>query len=59
MDITLKEAKEALGTDGADLTDLEILNLVDNIQALVRSWSEDYQRTIFKGKTIKDLLTTL
>lgn len=53
---TLLKARELLGEDGKDLTDEEAYNLYTEIQFLTDSWAEEFERGIFNGKTLEEIL---
>lgn len=53
---TVKEARETLGEPSKSLSDEEVYDLVNEIQFLVDTWVEEYERDIFKGKTLEELL---
>ena len=53
---TVREAREILGDPAEKLTDEQIYNLVTNAQYLVDSWLEEFERKIFGGKTLSELL---
>lgn len=55
--ITLTEAREALGNDAQGLTDAQVSRSLNFVQSLVAQWSETYQKNLFEGKTINELLT--
>lgn len=57
--ITLEEAKKALGETGKNMTDDEVLTTANNLQVLAHSWLESYERTIFKGRTVNELLNDI
>lgn len=52
----IKMAKQALGTLAWELTPEQLQNLVPEFQYLCESWLDDFERTIFKGQTLKELL---
>ncbi|MHB8442758.1 MAG: hypothetical protein ACYDAS_00095 [Patescibacteria group bacterium] len=54
--LVIREAREILGSSSEDLTDEEVYNLVTNVQYLVDSWLEEFERGIFNGKTLNELL---
>lgn len=52
----VQEAREILGESALDLTDEQVYDLVNEIQFLVDSWLEEFERKTFDGKTLKELL---
>lgn len=48
--------KQALGTLAWELTFEQLQNLMPEVQYLCESWLDDFERTVFKGKTLKELL---
>lgn len=52
----VQEAREILGDCIKDLTDSQVYDLVNEIQYLVDSWLEEYERKVFDGKTLDELL---
>ena len=52
----IDEAREILGDTAKDLTDDQIKDILVEIQYLVECWLEEYERKIFNGKTLNELL---
>ncbi len=52
----LKRAKEILGELASQYTQEQLKNVVTEIQFLAESWLDDFEREIFKGKTLRELL---
>lgn len=50
------EAKEILGDSAKELTDDQIYEMVCEMQFLADSWLEEYEREVFDGKTLIELL---
>jgi hypothetical protein len=50
------EAREILGNEAKNLTDDQVFGLLNEIQYLVDSWLEEYETTVFDGKTLDELL---
>ena len=50
------EAREILGDSAKDLTDAQVYDLVNGVQFLVDSWLEEYEKDIFDGKTLDELI---
>ncbi len=53
---TVLEAREILGESAKDLTDEQVYELVTEMQFLVDSWLEEYERKVFDGKSLNELL---
>ena len=53
---TILEAREILGDSAKDLTDEQVYDLVNEIQYLVDSWLEEFERKTFDGKSLNELL---
>lgn len=49
------EAREILGVFANDLSNSQVYDLVNEIQYLVDSWLEEYERQVFGGKTLNEL----
>lgn len=52
----IKSAKEILGELASQYTQEQLKNVVTEIQFLAESWLDDFEREIFKGKTLRELL---
>lgn len=55
----IDEARDILGDIAKDISDDDLRNIVVEIQFLVESWIDEYERKTFNGKTINELLGTL
>jgi len=53
---TITEAREILGESAKDLTDEQVYDLTNEIQYLVDSWLEEYEKEVFDGKTLDELI---
>lgn len=53
---TILEAREVLGDSAKDLTDEQVYELVTEMQYLVDSWLEEFEKKVFDGKTLNELL---
>lgn len=53
---TIQEAREILGESASALTDDQVYDLASEIQYLADTWLEEYERTIFDGKTLDETL---
>jgi len=54
--ITLEKAKEALGKTGQLMSNENIQKLMTIADYLTDNWLEEYEKTIFNGKTLDQLL---
>jgi len=52
----VQEAREILGKTANDLSDSQVFDLLNEIQYLVDSWLEEFERKTFDGKTLNELL---
>lgn len=52
----VEEARDILGESATSLTDEELYDLTNEMQYLVDTWIEEFERDVFDGKTLKDLL---
>ena len=55
----IDEARDILGDIAKDISDDDLRNIVVEIQFLVESWIDEYEKKTFNGKTINELLGTL
>ena len=53
----LEKAREILGELAAELSDEELKTIVTEVQFLADSWLDEFERGIFAGKTLNELLT--
>jgi hypothetical protein len=53
---TILEAREILGESAKDLSDDQIHELISEVQFLVDTWLEEYERKTFDGKTLEELI---
>ena len=53
---TVHEARDILGESAKGLTDSEVYDLVNEVQHLVDTWLEEYERDNFDGKSLNELL---
>jgi hypothetical protein len=53
---TIREAREILGDSVKDLADSQVYDLVTEVQFLVDSWLEDFERDVFDGKTLDEII---
>ncbi|MCL4384111.1 hypothetical protein M1116_01530 [Patescibacteria group bacterium] len=52
----VKETRNILGVTADILTDSEILDLANEVQYVVDNWLEEFEKQIFEGKTLTELL---
>lgn len=52
----IDEAREILGETVKDLTDDELKDQVVMVSYLIETWVDEFERTIFNGKTLNELL---
>lgn len=52
----IQEARAILGESAERLTDSQVYDLVTEIQFLVDSWLEEYEKNVFEGKTLDEVL---
>lgn len=53
---SIQKAKEILGKTAGQFTSEQLKDIVTEIQFLADNWLDDFEREIFKGKTLKELL---
>lgn len=53
---TIQEAREILGESAKDLADEQVFDLANEIQYLVDSWLEEYEKKVFDGKTLDEFI---
>lgn len=52
----IKEVKNTLGEISSTLSNEELKSVIAEIQFLVDTWLDDFERKIFKGQTLRELL---
>lgn len=52
------KVKQILGEKGKELTSEQVKDLMTKVQYLVQSWLDEYERQIFKGQTLQELLSS-
>ena len=55
-DIKLEEIKNLLGKKGNQSTDEQLKDTVVEIKHLIELWLDSFEREIFEGKTLQELL---
>ncbi len=58
-EITVQKAREILGKSADSMSDEQIQNLLAKIDFLIKNWMKSYERTVFSGKTLKDVIDAL
>ena len=53
---SIKKAKEILGPLAGEFSKIELRELVAQVEYLVETWLDEFERDIFKGMTLKELL---
>lgn len=53
---TIREARDILDESARNLTDTQVLDLVNEVQFLVESWLDEFERNTFNGNTLDELL---
>lgn len=54
----IQEARKILGDVAKDMTDDELRDIVTEVKFLASTWLDEYERTVFKGKTLQEHLDT-
>lgn len=54
--IDLEEARKILGKTAESFSDEQLRDQVAMINFLAESWLDDYERSIFDGKTLSEIL---
>lgn len=55
--ITLELARQTLGETGKKMSDMQILQTISLFQNLSESWLDGFEKSIFEGRTVRQLLT--
>lgn len=53
--ISISEARQILGKRGKEMSDSEIQEIISIFQILADTWLDSHERSLFKGKTLKEL----
>jgi len=56
QDKDLFKAKEALGELAKQFSEVELKEIITDVDFIVESWLDYFERDLFKGKTMKELL---
>lgn len=51
----INQARQILGEKAKDLNDGQIKDLICNVEYLVDSWIEEFEKSIFEGKTFNEV----
>jgi len=55
----IDEAREILGDSVKDFSDDDLKDKLVEMLFLIESWLDEYERKVFKGKTINEMLGSL
>ncbi len=55
-EIDIEKAKTILGDTAKKMTDDQLKDTCVEVQYLMETWLDDYERSIFEGKTLRELL---
>lgn len=55
-DKNIQKAKQILGEKAAEFTTEQFRDLITEVQYLVNTWLDDFERETFNGQTLKELL---
>jgi hypothetical protein len=55
-DKTIKRTKEILGSLGNKMTEDQMQDVASEVQFLITTWLDEFERQIFNGQTLKELL---
>lgn len=55
-EITLEKARKTLGKTAEAMSDEQFQDQLNMIKFLVESWMDDYERSVFDGRTLNELL---
>lgn len=55
-EMTIEEARKILGKTAEGMPDEELQTQIVLIKSLAESWLDNYERTIFDGRTVNELL---
>ena len=55
-EITLEEARKILGKTAEEMSDEQLQNQLTMMKFLTESWLDDYEKSIFDGKTLFELI---
>ena len=52
---SVQEARDILGESAQLLSDEQVYDLINEVQFLVDTWLEEFERNVFEGKTLKEI----
>lgn len=52
----VQEAREILGESAAKMNDEKVYDMVVEMQYLVDTWLEEFEKDVFDGKTLKEIM---
>lgn len=52
----IREARDILGESASEITDAQVYELITEVQYLADTWIEEFERNVFDGKTLEELL---
>lgn len=52
----VQEAREVLGESASKMNDEKVYDMVVEMQYLVDTWVEEFEKEIFDGKTLKEII---
>ena len=55
--MSVEKARKVLGQRARGLSDHQVEDIIVQFQCLADGWLDSFERSIFKGKIIKELLT--
>lgn len=53
---SIQEARDILGETASEITDAQVYELITEVQYLADTWIEEFERNVFDGKTLEELL---
>ena len=56
QDKDVLKARELLGELSKQFTEVELKEVITDVDFIVESWLDDFERELFKGKTMQELL---
>lgn len=55
-EMTIEEARKILGKTAEEMSDEELQNQMTMMKFLAESWLDEYEKSIFDGKTLQELV---
>lgn len=56
--MTVEKAREILGKTAESMSDEELQKQMTMLKYLAESWLDEYEKTIFEGKTLNELISS-